>query len=537
MKAFVILLLMGLTCVSAQSASSTHAALGTSAAVDSNGRLWIAYAEQQGESANVLLRRSDDEGATWQQAVRVTAKPEPVAADGENRPKIAFGPGTEIYVSWTSPTSAAFTGDIRFARSLDAGKHWSAPQVLHRDRQVITHRFESMLVDGAGRIWVAWIDKRDLKQAEAEKRDYAGAAIYYAYSDDRGASWRGDFKLADHTCECCRIALTKDANGRAAALWRHVFPPNERDHAYAVLDPRSSAPSIARVTFDRWRIDACPHHGPSLAYASDGTRHAVWFNQVDGQGRAFYGRLGESGPDNVQPLPAGASHADLAVSGNTIAVVWKRFDGAATKVESWFSMDGGGRFSAGPTLQTSSDSDQPRVLNVKDKILLAWRRADGVVVRSLTDTSKRATPLSQRHAETARAAPTAAIGPFGRDTLASIERRYSGQPFWLVLWDLECVYCMKSLRNLAEAQRAHPGLKVVTITTDSISAAKQIDARLAQLGVASEPYAFSDAPREALQFAVDPTWLGEKPRAYRYAADGKRQAVSGVITAEQFAER
>lgn len=215
MKAFVILLLMGLTCVSAQSASSTHAALGTSAASDSSGRLWIAYAEQQGEGANVLLRRSDDEGATWQQPVRVTAKPEPVAADGENRPKIAFGPGTEIYVSWTSPTSAAFTGDIRFARSLDAGKHWSAPQVLHRDRQVITHRFESMLVDGAGRIWVAWIDKRDLKQAEAEKRDYAGAAIYYAYSDDRGASWRGDFKLADHTCECCRIALAKDEIGRA----------------------------------------------------------------------------------------------------------------------------------------------------------------------------------------------------------------------------------------------------------------------------------------------------------------------------------
>src|SRR5690606_23570859 len=139
------------------------------------------------------------------------------SADGENRPKIAFGPRDEIYVSWTSPSSEKFTGDIRFTRSLDGGKSWSAPAVVHRDRQLITHRFESMLVDGAGRIWVAWIDKRDLGKAEAAGQEYAGAAIYYAYSDDRGATWRGDYKLADHSCECCRIALALDAKGRAVA--------------------------------------------------------------------------------------------------------------------------------------------------------------------------------------------------------------------------------------------------------------------------------------------------------------------------------
>jgi hypothetical protein len=70
---------------------------------------------------------------------------------------------------------------------------------------------------------------------------------------------------------------------------------------------------------------------------------------------------------------------------------------------------------------------------------------------------------------------------------------------------------------------------VVTISTDPIQSAAQIEARLAQLGVKSDAYAFGDAPREALQYAIDPTWLGEKPRAYRYGADGKREAFSGVI--------
>ena len=112
------------------------------------------------------------------------------------------------------------------------------------------------------------------------------------------------------------------------------------------------------------------------------------------------------------------------------------------------------------------------------------------------------------------------VKPFGRDTLAAIERQHARTPFWLVLWDLECPYCMKSLSHLAAAQRTDPKLKVVTVSTDSMQSADEIAARLAQLGVRSDAYAFGDAPREALQYTIDATWLGEKPRAYQYRADG-----------------
>jgi hypothetical protein len=478
--------------LAADAAAMQRSTLGTSAAVDPDGRLWIAYAQAAGAAAHVIVQRSDDTGSSWQAPVRVNAAGEPVAAEGENRPKIAFGLGGEMYVTWTSPTSAQFTGDIRFARSLDGGKTWSTPSVVHRDRQLITHRFESLLVDAKGRVWVTWIDKRDVK-----------AAVYYAYSDDRGTSWQGDFKLADSSCECCRIALASDAQGRVGAMWRAIFAPNERDHAFAFLDEK---PRPARATFDRWRIDACPHHGPSLAVAADGTRHAVWFNQVDGQGRAFYGRLTEQGPSGIQTLPAGATHADVAVAGRNVALAWKRFDGTVTKAESWLSNDGGQSFSPGPVLQTAGESDQPRLVSSGPDILLVWRNSEGVSVRRM-----------------------ATISAFGRDTLAAIERKHAGQAFWLVLWDLECSYCMKSLANMAAVQRAQPQLKVVTIATDPLAAADQLAARLAKLGLASDAYAFADAPREALQFAIDPGWLGEKPRAYRYGADGKRTAISGVI--------
>lgn len=502
----------------ALAAGSHGRALGTTAAFDHQQHLWVVRTEPVDKNAHVILQRSDDEGATWQPAIRVTLKPEPVSADGENRPKLAFGPRNEIYVTWTSPTSERFTGDIRFARSLDGGKTWSAPSVVHRDRQVITHRFESLLVDAAGRVWVAWIDKRDLGVAQAAKRDYAGAAVYYAYSDDQGATWQGDYKLADHSCECCRIALALDAKGRATAMWRHVFPPNERDHAFAVLQPEGKNVVVERVTTDRWKIDACPHHGPSLAVASDGTRHAVWFNQLNGEGRAFYGRLTGSAPEGVQALPEGAMHADLAIRGNMLAIVWKRFDGTATRVESWLSNDGGRHFTPGPSLQTQGESDQPRVLSSASSMLIVWRTAEGLAVARLGDAGR-----------------DDAIKPFSRDTLSKIEQRHAGSEFWVVLWDLECVYCMKSLSNLAALQKQRPDLKIVTISTDPISARSDIRARLTHLGVQSEAYAFSAMPEEALRFAIDPKWMGEKPRAYRYSADGSRTAISGVLTAKQLA--
>jgi hypothetical protein len=494
----------------ANAASMDRPAFGTSAAVDGAGRIWVAYAQPAGQAGQVVLQRSDDNGATWQAPVRVNAVVEPVAADGENRPKLAFGSAGEIYVTWTSPTSAQFTGDIRFARSLDGGKTWSTPTVVHRDRQLITHRFESLLVDAKGRLWVTWVDKRDLQAAQEAGRAYRGAAIYYARSDDRGATWSGDTKLADGSCECCRIALASDSQGRVAAMWRHVFEPNERDHAFAFLG--TSQTKVERATVDRWRVDACPHHGPSLAFGPDGTRHAVWFNQVDGQGRAFYGQLSAGGPSNVHTLPAGATHADLAVAGRNVAVAWKRFDGAVTKIESLISNDAGRSFAPGPSLQTAGDSDQPRLVQAGERILVAWRNADGIAVKDL-----------------AAPPPVSKIKPFGRDTLASIEREHARSEFWLVLWDLECSYCMQSLKHMAAAQRSDPQLKIVTIATDPIQSAAEIEARLAQLGVKSQAYAFGDAPREALQYAIDATWLGEKPRAYRYAADGKREAFSGVI--------
>jgi hypothetical protein len=527
---FAMLMVLGCHGAFAMQAGVQKSSLGTSAATDPQGQLWIAYAEGDPSSATVYVSRSKDL-KSWDTPIAVNATPEPVSSDGENRPKLAFDQQGGVYVTWTSPTSANYTGDIRFARSTNGGTRWTKPIVVHRDRQLITHRFESLLVDRDGTLWVSWIDKRDLQAAQAKKQDYSGAAIYYAYSTDRGVTWQGDRKLADHSCECCRIALATDANGRVAALWRHVFEPSERDHAFAYLT-RDQAPVINRATYDRWNVDACPHHGPGLAIAEDGTRHAVWFNQVDGAGRVYYGQLTSDKPTRVKQLPDGATHADVAVSGNSVAIAWKRFDGEATRVESWLSSDGGRTFAPGASLSTSGDSDQPRLVTTKGDIVLVWRRAEGVAVQRLlaADTAKVTSAAASKQPG---AAHSGSIKAFNRDTLKQIERDHQGREFWLVLWDLECTYCMKSLSTIAKVQGERPELKIVTVTTDSVEQAEAIKQRLQQIGVQSDAYAFASGSAEALRYALDPAWMGEKPRAYRYDKEGKRTARTGVLAASE----
>jgi hypothetical protein len=343
--------------------AGAHAArpdLGATAAFDAQGALWAAHKD----GAYIAVSRSEDAGRSWSKPRRVNSVVEPTDPGADARPKIAIGLRNELYVSWTRPLGKPFTGEIRFARSLDGGHSFSSPVTVHADRQEITHRFDALAVNSLGQLFVAWIDKRDgVAAARARAPAYRGAAVYYAVSDDQGASFRGDFKLADHSCECCRIALRTQDDGSVLAMWRHVFAPNVRDHALARMTPDGRPGEVRRATFDDWHVDVCPHHGPSLDRDAAGRLHAVWFTQAPKYKGIFYGRLRDGGVD-LQRRVGGetAEHADLAVSGNRIAVAWKEFDGTRSRLRAMVSDNGGEHWRERDLAATADASDHPRVL-------------------------------------------------------------------------------------------------------------------------------------------------------------------------------
>ncbi|KRE88873.1 hypothetical protein ASG87_08040 [Frateuria sp. Soil773] len=349
--------------------------LGASAAFDAHGRLWLVDAAD----GHVRLRHSDDLGKTLSAPVEVNAVAEPIYAEGENRPKIAFGPHGELYVSWSQPRAKPWTGFVRFARSLDGGEHFSTPLTVHHDRAEITHRFDALAVDGKGRIVIAWIDKRDMEAAHAGGKPYLGAAVYYSASTDAGASFLPERKLLDQSCECCRIALAPTPQGDVAAFFRSIYGDNIRDHAYAVLHADGQPSQPARATFSQWRIAGCPHHGPGLAIGADGTRHAVWY-EAKGQPTIWYGQLDPGHPPRhaLAIAHAGAAHADVAVLGKTVWVAWNQVDAQGYALMLRESADGGRRFGdARQIARSEAAAGSPQLLLLRQRAFVAWNTAGG----------------------------------------------------------------------------------------------------------------------------------------------------------------
>jgi hypothetical protein len=342
---------------------------------DAKGRLWVAFLEGD----FVYVTASLDRGATFERAVRVNAQPEKVDANGENRPKVATTRDGTVVVTWTKKLAERMTAEIRLARSTDGGRTFSSPVTLNDDGLVTGHRFDALAIGPAGEVVVAWIDKRDREAALKRGETYKGAALYYAVSNDGGRSFGANRKVKDGICECCRLAIAFDPKGVPVVLWRDIMSGGIRDHSLARL--ASTGPSVTRATFDDWTIDACPHHGPSLAIAADGTYHLAWFTG-DGRkgGGIFYARSSDAGASFSAPVrfvdaENGRNPSVLNFGGN-VFVVWRQ-TGAGAALMSVVSADGGKTWGQPRQLaQTKHGSDHPLLLTDGREPLVSWFAAD-----------------------------------------------------------------------------------------------------------------------------------------------------------------
>ena len=375
------------TAMSGHASHGPRAQLATGTAFAPDGTLWMVgmNARQQ------LYTAQSTDLANWSEPRVLDVGDDPISADGENRPKLAFGPNGQVVISYTRPLEKPYTGWIRMLRSSDGGATFSPPFTVHQDTQEITHRFESIAFDGRGALHTVWIDKRDMQTAG---KSYVGAAIYQNVSQDGGLTFGPDSKVADHSCECCRIALVQGPDGQLRGLWRHVFGNSTRDHAFANLS--DTAPNgFKRATFDEWQIQACPHQGPGLALAGGSPQagyHAVWFGIRKEKGvdvaAVRYARLNAEGQplsSTLRALPdPQAEHADVVAIGSKVAIVWRSFQGHETALKAWLSHDGGKTFEQRLLATSSSNNDHPRLIANDTRMVVVWRTEQKAEIHELT---------------------------------------------------------------------------------------------------------------------------------------------------------
>ncbi|WIM04849.1 MAG: glycoside hydrolase [Candidatus Nitricoxidivorans perseverans] len=353
--------------------------LAVGAALDAQGRLWLARVEDR----RLVVSRSEDGGASFVSPAAVTPTPEAVTADAENRPKIAAAPDGAVHLTWTQNLGQKMTGHIRYARSLDGGRTFSPPVILNDDRQVISHRFDALAIDGRGGVAAVWLDARarDGKAPKGSPQTQVG--IYAAVSRDGGASFGLNRKVADHSCQCCRTGLTWTREG-PVAFWRHVFGKNIRDFAIAGLN----GGPVLRVTDDEWEIDGCPHHGGNIAADGRGNLHIVWFTNGKKRQGIFYRRIAQTDfqrDSNAavmsEPITLGdparqAGHPDVAAHGDRVLASWREFDGKNLSAWAMLSEDAGANWSAPRKLaETAGAADYALPLVDARQALVVWNTA------------------------------------------------------------------------------------------------------------------------------------------------------------------
>lgn len=352
-----------------QASKPPKTALAVGVTLDQEGQLWLAKVIDQ----RLLVSRSEDDGKHFSESVTVTPVPENIGNDGENRPKIQVARDGTVLVTWTELLAEKYAGNIKFSRSTDSGRTFSEPIVLNDDGRVTSHRFDSLAIDGKGRVVVAWLDARDRDAAREKGEEFKGVSLYSSQSFDNGAHFEPNRQIHQHTCECCRTALTWISEGPVVLL-RNIFGINTRDFAVASLDKVEEG--VRRVTRDEWQIDACPHNGGSLATDGRGQLHLTWFTSGTAAQGQFYKRISgnqESEPMALGDMDAQPNHAAVVAHGETVILTWREFDGNVYSAKMMFSNDGGETWSEPWRLMLSAGAnDYPVPLISDSKALVVW---------------------------------------------------------------------------------------------------------------------------------------------------------------------
>jgi hypothetical protein len=322
----------------------------------SNGTPWVAAdgdlaAVVWGATANgatdVMVALSRDGGETFGAPVRANTTPGEARLGGELPPRVAIRRGAagsepELTVVWMAREGSS----VKIAQSRDGGRTFQPAASLQARGAAGARGWPALTLDPGGTAHTIWLDHRGLAAAKAAGHTHADhkaataphdgvamaqkSGLYYASL--RAGTASPERELARGVCYCCKTALASTRDGALFAAWRHVYPGNLRDIAFAASrDGGATFSAPARVSHDDWAINGCPDDGPALAVDARGTVHVVWPSVIDGaepQGALFYASSGDGAtftprvriPTLGSPKP---SHPQIAVDGRgRVAIAW-----------------------------------------------------------------------------------------------------------------------------------------------------------------------------------------------------------------------
>jgi hypothetical protein len=371
----------------------------------------VAWGASSAGKADVFVAVSSDSGRSFGAPVRVNTVAGEARLGGELPPRVALlstrtSAAPEIAVVWTSRSQAAT--EIKLSRSHNGGRTFDAPVALQSPSSAGDRGWASLALDDQGSAHAIWLDHRGLAAAHGAGGGHAAhntaatadgvamaqrSGLFYA-----SASPHAERELTKGVCYCCKTALASGPHGQLYAAWRHVYPGNLRDIAFAVSRDRGrtfSAP--VRVSEDGWAINACPDDGPAIGVDSRGTVHLIWrtvLGGADPEGALFYASTsdGRTFTPRVR-IPTLArqnpTHPQVVVDRNQrIIVAWDEVVGGqrvAAAREVIVKADRQIEFAPIATLSTDGPASYPAIAATDQGLLAVWASGgDASTIRTRT---------------------------------------------------------------------------------------------------------------------------------------------------------
>ncbi len=353
--------------------------VGPSVQVDAQGRIGVAWMEDDKDVRTLFFARGAEPGVTLGAPTRIN-QPDEVPYWRQETPALAVD-GDEIYVTWAlthpklTPEQPLAT-QLRLSRSSNGGQSFGPSVLVNDDTGVIQHTFDALHRDPQGRLHVSWIDARDAQ--EGKKKE---SATYAARSLDRGTSVLKNLKVDGGTCVCCRTALASGPDGTVYVAWRKIYEGDIRETVVArSLDGGDTFGPPVIVGNDKWVFPACPHRPASMGVDAQGRLYVVWYTEgvdetpavflatSDDRGATFSPKRQLNQAKNTFP-----DHPQLAVDAEGhVVVIWEEQAPVKRDVVISVSRDRGQTFTP-PQKVNDKKSQTPAVAtNAHGQFALGW---------------------------------------------------------------------------------------------------------------------------------------------------------------------
>jgi hypothetical protein len=288
---------------------------------DTKGIPIMSFGKENKEKETVLCYSAFDSNTnSFQKSISIQSS-KGVKLHGENAPKIIFKPNNEIIAVWgidNASEKKKYGGLVKYSQSFDNGKNWTEAKSLVENTESIDQRYFDIDLLPNGEVAIIWLDSRT-------KTKEQGSTLYYAAT--KGTTGFQDEKpIAETTCQCCRTDLFISKNGTINAAFRDIINDEIRDMVLTYSNDNGKTFSEPkRISPDNWKINGCPHTGPTMTENENGL-HFSWYTSGGGSG-VFYCNSNDygksfSGRNIVSDKPSAKHPQITALDNKDVFIVW-----------------------------------------------------------------------------------------------------------------------------------------------------------------------------------------------------------------------